>query len=693
MQLGAQLRAAARFVSPLSFLCRRALALTGIAARGIAARGIATQVTAAKLAAALGLHIAAAVLAAPDALAAEPGSPAVTAEVERLVSRAREKRLAERPMWWRLLHYRSGLFGVASEVDAGHFFNAPDGKAEPEAELEATLRGFFSPGPSDDGIQHPFCRFPARLAWLNAELGFDFGVLPRQPCPRFEEFKARVDPESISLIFSSYFLNNPASAFGHTLLRLNKKRASDDESRQALLDHGINFGANVDTGNAVLYALKGLAGMFAGEFTNVPYYFKVREYNDFESRDLWEFELELSPREVDMAVAHIWELGSALFAYYYLSENCSYQMLGILEVASPRIDLMTKLGWPVLPVDTLRAVADNRGLIRTITYRPSTRVQFRHRLADLDANEAELVFRLGEDPDALLPRGASVERQMAMLDTALDLVAFRSAKELLDPASEASERSQRLLSRRARLGVISPRLEIPIPALENPLSGHERARLDLGEGYSTRSGFFHALDLRLALHDWSDPSAGYPETLSISFLPIRLRHYIERQRLQLEQVSLIAITSLVPMDVFDQSISWHAHVGAERIRDDGCDDCFAGVIEAGGGVAGGVLDNGLLAYLNFNTALVGLGPIEGGLGDLPLRIGIGPRAGLRLRPAPTLVGTLRGDLQYLPAQTPTFTWAASATLRWMYRHDFALSLEAQAHPSGESLQAASTVYF
>jgi len=673
MQPGAQLRAAARFVSPLSFFCRRALL--------------------AAMAAAIGCFF----LADESAGAAELGSREVRSklseEVERLVRVAHEKRLAERSMWWRLLHYRSGVFGVASEVDAGHFFNSPDGKTEPEAELDATLRGFFSPGPSDDRIQHPFCRFPARLAWLNAELRFDFRVLPRQPCARFEEFRQRVDPESISLIFSSYFLNNPASAFGHTLLRLNKKRAPGGEERQALLDHGINFGANVDTGNAVLYALKGLAGMFAGEFTNVPYYFKVREYNDFESRDLWEFELTLSPREVDMAVAHIWELGSALFAYYYLSENCSYQMLGILEVASPRIDLMAKLGWPVLPIDTLRAVAENPGLIRAVTYRPSTRVQFRRRLSALDGAEAELVFRLGEDPDLPLPASASAERQMAMLDTALDLIAFRHGKELLEPKSAPSARAQRLQSRRARLGLISPTLVIPTPELENPLRGHERARLDLGEGYSTRSGFYHALDLRLALHDWSDPSAGYPETLSISFLPIRLRHYIERQRLELEQASLIAITSLVPMDVFDQSISWHAHLGAARIHDDGCDECFAGLVEAGGGIAGGLFNDGVLAYLDFNTALAGLGPIEGGLFGWPLRLGVGPKAGLRLRPLPELVSTLRGDLQYLPAQTPTFTWAASATLRWMYRHDFALSLEAQAFPSGEFLQAASTLYF
>lgn len=632
--------------------------------------------------------------AAPGVHASAPVYTASVAEqVEVLVSEAERLGLAERRTWWRLLRYRSGWFGVTSEVDEGHFFTSADGRTDPHAELAATLRAFFSPGPDDSGIQHPFCRFPARLAWLNAELHFDFESLPRQRCPRFDEFRERVDAQSISLIFSSYFLNNPASAFGHTLLRLNKRGAGGEEERQALLDYGINFAAAVDTSNSVLYAVKGLLGLFAGEFTSVPYYFKVREYNDFESRDLWEFELELSQREVDMAVAHIWELGSASFSYYYLSANCSYHMLGILEAASPRVDLMSRLGWPVIPADTLQAVAESPALVRSVTYRPSTRIQFRHRLDRLDPRDTAHVFQLGADPDAPLPPELSVERSMHVLDTALDLVDFRSSKQLLDPGSPESAFKQRLLSRRAKLGVQSPALSIPQRELDNPLLGHDVGRWDLGHGYSSRSGLYHALDVRLALHDWSDPSPGYPETLSINFLPLRLRYYLEPERLELEELSLVSITSLVPMDVFDRAMSWHARAGAARIHDEGCDECFAGIVEAGGGVAAGAFGQALLAFANLNTAIMGLGPIQGGIADLPLRAGVGPKAGLRLRLAPELITVLRGDALYLPFQTPTLTWSASATLRWMYTHNFALSLEAQVHPSGSFVQAASSLYF
>jgi hypothetical protein len=35
----------------------------------------------------------------------------------------------------------------------------------------------------------------------------------------------------------------------------------------------------------------------SGEYSLMPYYRKVKEYGDFESRDLWEYELNLSPEE------------------------------------------------------------------------------------------------------------------------------------------------------------------------------------------------------------------------------------------------------------------------------------------------------------------------------------------------------------------------------------------------------------
>lgn len=105
-------------------------------------------------------------------------------------------------------------------------------------------------------------------------------------CPKLRVWQKRVPAKSASLIFSSYYLGNPSSTFGHTLLRLNQ---DENPTQKDLLDNGINFGANATTDNPLFYAIGGMFGAFPSSFISLPYYYKVREYNDYEARDLWEY--------------------------------------------------------------------------------------------------------------------------------------------------------------------------------------------------------------------------------------------------------------------------------------------------------------------------------------------------------------------------------------------------------------------
>jgi hypothetical protein len=84
--------------------------------------------------------------------------------------------------------------------------------------------------------------------------------------------------------------------YGHTLLRID---ARDQDERTRLLAYAINFAADTDEKNGLVFAVKGLLGGYPGTFSVLPYYLKVREYGDLENRDLWEYELDLSPPEVD----------------------------------------------------------------------------------------------------------------------------------------------------------------------------------------------------------------------------------------------------------------------------------------------------------------------------------------------------------------------------------------------------------
>ncbi|HEU4405078.1 MAG TPA: DUF4105 domain-containing protein [Polyangiaceae bacterium] len=615
-----------------------------------------------------------------------------------LVAEARRRRLAESTPWLRLGHWRSSLFGgYKSEADGAGFFASPRGASDPQAELEATLRGFFDPPGAYTGRQqHPLCRFPARYAWLSRELAIDAGRLPQVACPRFEEFWGRLKARSATVIFSSYYLNNPASAFGHTFLRLNKGDPGAEGRRLQLLDYGVDYSATVDTPNALLYAVKGLTGLFPGVFNLYPYYYKVREYNDYESRDLWEYDLDLSPPQVAVLVAHLWELGSTYFDYYYLTENCSYHVLGALEVADPRLRLLDKVGTPVVPVDTIKALLANEGLVHRVRFRPSLRTQFRKRIEGLSAEERDAVEALARDPSARLPAAMAPERQVRVLDAAADFIDVRHAKELVDAEREGpgAKLKQRLLERRAEIALPSDELRVDPPLREQPDAGHGSGRLGPGFGYSERGGSFFTLDGRLALHDLADAPRGFPETAQIEFLPTRLRFWPRGRSPQVEDVSLVRVMSLTPLSRFDQQASWKVRVGGTRGRDAGCRDCFAGLIGGGGGLALGFWDNRLLAFGMADVELLGSASLKGrGPGGLPLRAGVGPSGGVRLRLADELVFVGTGRWLWLPAQEPRSTWEAQGTLRWAYARDGALSLEGRKQPLALEGQLVSYFYF
>ncbi|RYE91808.1 MAG: DUF4105 domain-containing protein, partial [Myxococcales bacterium] len=374
------------------------------------------------------------------------------AYVEGLVTRARQVHLSDDVQWRRLGRYREGVFGVSSEADGQAFFLADQGPGDPRAELEATVRGFFTAPVA--GVEHPLCRFPARRRWLTHGLTIDEAKLPAVTCEAYDRFVERAGADSVSLIFSSYYLNNPASMFGHTFLRFNRAKGPEDEERKALLDQGVDYSASVPaTENQLLYAVKGLAGLYPGIFRMLPYYYKVREYNDAESRDLWEYDLVLSDEERHMLVAHLWELGHTYFDYFYLDENCSYHVLSVLEATSRRLSLTDAVHWPVIPADTIRAVMQVPGLVRQVRYRPSAKAIFRTRLKTLRGEWVPLVARLGDDPSSALPASLSNDEAGQVLDAAIDYVEMAHAKEILadDRTSRGAALKQRLLERRAEL--------------------------------------------------------------------------------------------------------------------------------------------------------------------------------------------------------------------------------------------------
>ena len=99
----------------------------------------------------------------------------------------------------------------------------------------------------------------------------------------------------------------------------------------------------------------------------------MRTYGALENRDIYEYRLGLSASETRFLLKHVWELKRAFFDYFFIDENCSYQLLALLEVARPSLHLTGNVQPVVLPVETIRLVTTVPGLLQALTYRPSRR--------------------------------------------------------------------------------------------------------------------------------------------------------------------------------------------------------------------------------------------------------------------------------------------------------------------------------
>jgi hypothetical protein len=542
-----------------------------------------------------------------------------------LIERARRLGLAERPEWRKLVHYVPNLIapGMHSQVDSRAFFNAPDGKDDPRAELEATLRGFFSQAPETDERPHPQCRFPARLAWLAAELGFDSSRMPRPDCRRYREWRAALDAKQLTLVFASAYLDNPGSMYGHTLLRVD---ASDQDERTRLLAYSISFAAATNETNGIVFAVKGLFGGYAGVFSMLPYYVKVREYGDLENRDLWEYELDLGPEEVERVLRHAWELLPAYFEYYFFDENCSYHLLGLLQVARPQLELTAPFRLWALPVDTVRALTGQPGLVKKIVYRPANSTIIAARLARMQPEERRMAKDLGLGTlgagDTSL-RSLQPERAAAVIEAGYDYLNYRrttGVSEVPDGGALARE----LLVARSEIPAPSqaPRIDPGV----RPDEGHRTSRFTLGAGKRSRSEFLE-IGLRPTYHDIVEDDAGYIGGAQIEFFHLRARRY-EGEDARIESFIPIDIFSLSARDEFFRRKSWRVSAGWQRTMTRSGAEPLAPALDSGIGAAW-QLRRGARLYATAEGAARAHEAFEHGY-----TLGAGARIGALVDPAP-----------------------------------------------------------
>lgn len=459
--------------------------------------------------------------------------------------------------WLRLLHMEETLTGFKSRADGLGFFLSPSGKTDPHAELLATITEFENPTRKIGDVQLiPRCAFPARAHFLSK-----FIPLKKTACEEFETWFEALDVGRVHLIFASSYPENPASAFGHTFLRLEKKSG---KRRNAFLDYGLNFSA-ATTGDesGITFAFMGMMGGYPGIYDVMPYYMKIKEYAQLEGRDLYEYQINLTQEEVDQLIRHVWELGvSTHFDYYFLDENCSYQLLTLLEAVKLDWNLSGGFGPYVLPHETVRRLIQTPNAITGIHFRPSLRHQSQIKFEQLSKAQKEIVHDFLSNPD--LDQAHKLENDLLVFDTLLSFLQIEKNENRRRYKKDFHESLQVL---RSKLPAGSKTNSTYLDASQwNQLSSYARQSAAhftnpsksiefLFGGDSSKENFLQ-FNLNLGLLDKIDPHRGHLLFNAVDFFQFHFRALQKAQKIQLQEFIFVEMLSLTPWSNLDQDFSW-----------------------------------------------------------------------------------------------------------------------------------------
>ncbi|MDF2152960.1 DUF4105 domain-containing protein [Vibrio sp. CAU 1672] len=452
---------------------------------------------------------------------------------------------------------------------------SPQGHREPTQELLATIAA-FEQGPTAEVPLPAQCRFPARYVWLKQRLGNQV-QLPSYSCRDLEVWRQQNQLQSISLIFVTGYLGNPASFFGHLLMKLNKQNETY-LTDTPLLDSSVNFGANTgQQDNTIKYVSYGLLGGYSASFSQEDYYRYEHGYAENEQRELWEYELNLSAEELTLLEAHLWERKGQQYRYYFLDSNCASQMANFISIVldEPLVDNL--LPWD-MPLDIFKALTkrehNGRPLVKSINKSESKYARIRDKYLALSPEEQAAAKSLTINQPFFTDSrylNLSAGSQSRVLNLMFDYYELLMVEGDAEKASIAKQRKLQLMRARLQLPAMETAWQrsntAPPHQAQNPL------KLALSSGYSVKHGGFGQLSFRAAYYGYLSLETSRFKDSNATFFDAEVK--FDAQDIWLGKLDVFNVTTLNihQVDLFDENrFAWSTRLTVEQ-QNLSCRDC------------------------------------------------------------------------------------------------------------------------
>jgi hypothetical protein len=421
--------------------------------------------------------------------------------------------------WNKLLHY----YENENQVVSPEFFLSNTNNPTPEEELASTVRIL-----NNTNIKQFACNFPARFIYLK-ENNFKIPNFNLKECKKLNKFIKNFNKNYISIVFSSEYINNPSSAFGHTMLVFNDSLDS--------LETGdtIHFAAKTSKKDSFFkYSYKGFNGKYNGFFIREPFFKKIYEYNILEQRHMYIYTLDFSKKDIKKLLYHLYEIRKASFRYYFLNGNCSTQVTDLLNITTDRKRNDSSY---FLPIDTINAFSNN--IVKLNKFVPLVN-KLNYLINKMSKTEKKIFYQIKKDTLQISNNTPDIVKQALNYDSTFNFRRFHKIH--------------------SNYNDIMNQNFTPINTIDNIPNPINRAKPSyLGIGFANKKIILSYRPLFLDLYDVQFNKMQESEIKTLAFDLEFLN-----QSTYLKKLDLINIKSLSLQTLFYKPISWSLYSGLLR---------------------------------------------------------------------------------------------------------------------------------
>lgn len=488
------------------------------------------------------------------------------------------EKISKNPTWLKLLHFNTST--LKSSIVDKSFFLDKSGDVDAKKELIATLKAYYEPFDTNGSVTHAQCRFPARYFWLSKRLTLPNYEALNSKCIELSKWELLKNTDSISVVFVSGYLGNPASAFGHSFIKINQSK----DTTKNLFDTTISYGALLPAEYAMPeYIYNGLTGGYNAAYSDKYYYNQDITYSNQEFRDMWEFRLHLSTEQKKLFLYHAWELIGKKFQYFFLNRNCGYKVSEFLELLydEPLIDSAHIWYAPIETFYKLKDLDDksNQKIIDKIIYIPSKQQKIYTYYKTLSALEKKIVQEMIENELNTIPlnyQNIKKSNQGSILDF---ILAYRKYK--LEKSDIKVDKKFKAFNRTLLLN----RLKLPMSKKKSNQPKEKASITKNNRPSYLGMGFLKQNSDNLTLVEFSPfaiEKEGYNSFNGDELVVFDTEISLSQNKISIHKYDLIRIQRLKTKELpFDNSnpFSWNLQIGTEKqeVRRDYFFDTGAGL--------------------------------------------------------------------------------------------------------------------